>query len=282
MPRFQPSRCVPLLCSALCATPALASESPASDTADSHSGVVAPRKVSTMAGAGAFLAWTEQARTDTHRAVASLHSGHATRAGWSHSGSGELVVLGPGSVLDSADEIDGGGGIGVALRGGVFSRRGEQASGEIGLKAQLTSQHRTGFDLAATLLYQNEGFNLRPALASGIQCGTSIGSWLLLGNVGYGQGLADEERYGTLKLAVLRQVSEQLHAGVDSMLDLDLELDADEPDGEPQLLLQAGPAVTWTIGSVALSAQVGLSVLQPRFEAARAGGVAVIGAGGGF
>lgn len=279
---LRPSRSLPFLFWSSCAVPAVASEVAAPDSISAED-YGRGNAVSRLATAGAFLAWTEHARTDTHRATGSLHSGHMTQAGWSHSGRGELVLRGPGSAanVDLKDdaELDS---IGVAVRGRMSSRYGEPARGELGLKTQLAFERRAGFDLTLTVSYENEGFNLRPAIASELLGATHLGSFLILANLGYGHGLADDERYGTLKLAAVTRLSEQLHAGLDSMLDMDLELDDDEPDGEPQVLLQAGPALTWTLGNVALSAQGGLSVLQPRFERPRAGGVAVIGAGGAF
>jgi hypothetical protein len=47
---------------------------------------------------------------------------------------------------------------------------------------------------------------------------------------------------------------------------VDLERDADEPEGEPHWELVAGPVVTMTAGRFAATAAVGLSALRRRFE----------------
>lgn len=233
-----------------------------------------------IAGAGAFVAWTEHARTDTHRGTLAVHAGYAAGLGWASSGAAEVVLLAP-RTGDEAPRT--GRNVGIALRGGGFSRGGDDSvHGELGLKAQLAFEHDAGLDLAAVLSYQNEGFNLRPAVVPMLVVGTHLGSVVVLANLLYGHGLADDERFGAARLALLQPLTEQLHVGVDSKVELDLELDDDEPEGEPQIILQAGPAATWALGNVAVSAQGGVSLVQLRFEEPNTGGVLLLGAGGAF
>ena len=231
------------------------------------------------ASAGAFLGLTRHARTDTYRGLLHVQMGRVGHLGWSHAGAAEVTLVKPGSVAAPPRT---GRDIGLAVRAGGFLLGDEDLRGELGVRAQFVFEADAGFDLAAGLAYLDEGFNLRPAVVPSLAASAHLGSVLLLGNVAYGHGLADEERFGALRLAALQPLSQALRIGLDSALELDLELDEDEPEGEPQVVLQGGPIATLALGNVALSAQGGVSLVQLRFESARLGGLALVGAGGAF
>lgn len=232
------------------------------------------------ASAGAFLGLTQHARTDTHRGLLHVQVGRVGHLGWSRAGAAEVTLLEPGSAAEPPRT---GRDIGLAVRAGGFLRGDdEELRGELGLRAQFVFEADAGFDLALGLGYEDEGFNLRPAVVPSLAMSTHLGSVLLLANLVYGHGLADEERFGAVRLAALQPLSHAVRVGLDSALELDLELDEDEPEGEPQIVLQGGPIATLALGYVALSAQAGLTLVQLRFESARLGGLALVGAGGAF
>jgi hypothetical protein len=85
-----------------------------------------------------------------------------------------------------------------------------------------------------------------------------------------------------VRLAALGPITENIQIGVDSTATFDLELDADEPLGEPERDIQVAPTATLCLDAAVLSAQAGVSVLELRFEEPRVGSVVLLGAGGAF
>jgi hypothetical protein len=84
-----------------------------------------------------------------------------------------------------------------------------------------------------------------------------------------GFGLDEGERYGDFRAAVMRGLTRDLHLGLDSRLRVDLERDQDEPAGEPDWELVAGPLATYSVGPFVVSASAGLSALKLRLVDAR-------------
>jgi hypothetical protein len=113
-------------------------------------------------------------------------------------------------------------------------------------------------------------------------CCRGAGQKWCFANVAYGNGLRGDERYGMVRLAALGPITENIQIGVDSTATFDLELDADEPLGEPERDIQVAPTATLCLDAAVLSAQAGVSVLELRFEEPRVGSVVLLGAGGAF
>jgi hypothetical protein len=231
-----------------------------------------------LARSGAFVAWTESARTDSHFALARAHGGYRGGVGAFAYGAAEVVLVAParGGLPRSGRNI------GVALRGAALAPQPDELRGELGIKAQLLYENDAGADLTLAVSYQDHGFNLRPEIVSMVLAGTRLGPVSLLANVAYGNGLSDDERYGMVRVAALAPLTERIQIGVDSTASFDLELDADEPLGEPERDIQVAPTATLCLDAAVLSAQAGVSVLELRFEEPRVGSVVLLGAGGAF
>jgi hypothetical protein len=231
-----------------------------------------------LAQSGAFVAWTESARTDTHLALARAHGGYRGGVGAFAYGAAEVVLVAP--ARDALPRS--GRNIGIALRGAALAPQPDELRGELGVKAQLLYENDAGADLTLALSYQDHGFNLRPEVVGMVLAGTRLGPVSLLANVAYGNGLGNDERYGMVRLAVLGPITENIQLGVDSTATFDLELDADEPLGEPERDIQVAPTATLCFDAAVLSAQAGVSVLELRFAEPRVGSVVLLGAGGAF
>lgn len=230
-----------------------------------------------LADEGALLAWTEPARTGSERASATMHGGR-TGLGGTVMGAARLTLLDTAGASEPRSGTD----LGLALRAGASTRPREDVKLDLGVQAQFLFQEDAGVDLALALDYQNEGFNLRPEVVATLLLARKLGPVSLLANAAYGHGVRDDERFGQLRLAALLPATPSLRVGVDSSLALDLELDSDEPPGEPELELQGGPAATLVLGVIGLGAQVGVAVSKLRFEATRIGPAALVGAGAAF
>jgi hypothetical protein len=241
---------------------------------------VGEREAPAVSGArdGAFLAWTDSARTDAYRAAAKVHGGYdsAPEAALSRTRL-EAVLLEPDARRRAPRTWEH---LGLALVAGAnWTEQEDEARLDAGLKAHFVFLEDSGFDLAAGVSYQNEGFNLRPAVAPTVYFGTRAGGFALLANLEYAHGLGDDERGGHVRLAALTELGGRWHVGVDAHASFDLEFDDDEPEGEPQMHVRAGPVATVAFDHFFVSAQAGLSVLQLRFADPEAGAIALLGIG---
>ncbi len=135
-----------------------------------------------------------------------------------------------------------------------------------GAKVQALRQADAGLDLAVSGGYEPLGFNQVPAVAALASVGRSFGALALVANAGIGVGLEEAERYGDARLAALVRVARDLRVGADSRFRIDLERDSDEPEGEPDWELTAGPLATLTAGRFAVTGTVGLSAIRFRLE----------------
>jgi hypothetical protein len=200
---------------------------------------------------GAFLPFTMSARSDTQRALVSMQGGYDTaRAGPVFQSVVEAQVAGP-----------------LSLRaGGSYLGPSGQLRPDVGAKLDLLRQGRHGVDLAFAAGYEAQGFNLTPAIAARVALARTSGATTLLGNLGYGVGTEQGEHHGDARLAALRRVGRNLHLGLDSRFRVDLERDQDEPAGEPDWELVAGPAASYALGRFVISASGGVSVLQLRLQ----------------
>jgi hypothetical protein len=128
-------------------------------------------------------------------------------------------------------------------------------------------------DVAAVAGYEAQGFNLTPAVVARAAIGRTLGHTRLTGNVGYGVGTRAGERFGDLRMAALQRLSRDLHLGLDSRFRIDLERDADEPAGEPDWELTAGPMAALSLGRFIVSAGGGATALKYRLVPERHVGV---------
>jgi hypothetical protein len=150
-------------------------------------------------------------------------------------------------------------------------------------KIDALRQEQNGVDLAFAGGYESRGFNEVPAVAGTLALGRSLGKLQLLANVGYARGLEDAEQYGSAGLAGIYQASQQLQLGLDSRLRVDLERNDDEPPGEREWELLAGPTVTFTMGSFAVIGGTGLAVNQLRLQPGlNVGAIGYLGLGAAF
>lgn len=217
---------------------------------------------------GAFLPLGVPARGDAQRAYVHLQGGYDTAAG--------------GPVFDGTAQARIAGGL--SLRAG-FGYVGPEGQGRpsVALTMDLLHQARHGVDLAVYAGYQGYGFNTVPAVALTLAVGRTFGRVNLLANLGYGLGVEEGEHYGEARLAALVRVHRVLSVGLDARARLDLERDDDEPDGEPDWDLVAGPLVTLAVDRFVVG--LGGGFAATKFRAGgdlRAGAVAQLSLGVAF
>lgn len=196
-----------------------------------------------------FLPLTEAPRTDSARAFILALGGYS---GASNSevieGRGEVTVYGP-----------------IALRIGVLhTGQPKQLRPTVGARVQALSQHDHGLDLSIGLFYKPEGFTEGEGeVEAVVALGRRFGRFGLIGNVAYGQDPEARERDGEARIAALYTLGSRVELGLDSRLRFDLGTEEDklEEEGGAEYDLLAGPLVSVALGSVALGAQTGVSVL---------------------
>ncbi|MES1172157.1 MAG: hypothetical protein ABUL77_02880 [Bacteroidota bacterium] len=212
------------------------------------------------ADSGGFLGWTMSARNAAPRAIAYVQGGYdAARKGAAFESRVEARIMGP-----------------VALRlGGSYVGPNGDVRPLFAVKVDTLNQEAHGIDLAISAGYEPHGFNTVSAVGVLVAVGRRFGDLNVIGNVGYGLGLKEGERYGDGRLAGIYRVGRRLHLGLDSRFRIDLERDADEPAGEPDWELVSGPVAAVTAGRFLFSAGGGLSAI--RFRANNESHVGAIG-----
>jgi hypothetical protein len=217
---------------------------------------------------GAFLPWTMGARSDPQRALVFAQGGYSG----AESG-GVYQVVAEAQLFGR-----------LAIRaGGSYFGPSDTFRPEVGLRVDALRQERHGIDMAVLGVYETKGFNTVRAVTARIALSRAFGETRVVSNVGYGFGLEEGERYGDFRLAGLRRVTQRLQIGVDSRLRIDLERDADEPPGEPDWEIMAGPLATYAIDRYVVSAMVGYSALKYRLvEGRHTGAIGTIGVGAVF
>jgi hypothetical protein len=144
----------------------------------------------------------------------------------------------------------------------------------------LSKQASNGLDLTCGGGFEARGFNTEPSVLVAAAVGRRFGRLSLLSNLTYGQSIASPERNGSVTLAALLRVAERVQVGIDSQAQIDLERDAQEPEGELDWRALAGPFSTVTYGAFALTLGGGLSVLRYRLAPTiDRGGIAYVGVG---
>jgi hypothetical protein len=152
-----------------------------------------------------------------------------------------------------------------------------------GILFDLLRESTSGVDLAIGGDYEHESWSIVPAIVTRAALGTTVGLTRLQANAGVGLGIERGERYGDLRLSGLHPVAQQLYAGLDSRARVDLERDMDEPSGELDWDVQAGPVVTLALGRFAISATGGVSAWKQRsMDNAKVGAVGSLGLGAAF
>lgn len=152
-----------------------------------------------------------------------------------------------------------------------------------GVMVDIARESDAGIDIAFGGDYETAGWNRVPALVTRAAVGSTIGLTRITANAGFGLGLDEGERFGDLRLSGLYPVAQALYAGIDSRARLDLERDGDEPAGELDWDVQAGPAATLAFGRFAVSAQAGVSAWKLRSrETTKIGAIGTLGVGAAF
>jgi hypothetical protein len=149
-----------------------------------------------------------------------------------------------------------------------------------GVIIDVARQSGSGFDLAIGGEYDAEGFNRVPLVIARLAAGRTVGTVRVSANAALGFGTGDGERAGELELAALHAIAPRLQVGLDAHGAIDLERDADEPAGEPDWTIQAGPVATYALGRIAISAQAGVSAWKLRRSSERdVGAIGTLGLG---
>lgn len=206
------------------------------------------------ADAGTFSPWSIAPRNDTQRALFQASGGYdAARRGAVFESTIEVQVLGLLSLRAGAASVE---------------RNAEPNAGvrpSLAARFDVLRQEGHGVDLAVLSGYESYGFNLVPAIATRVAVGRGWDRLRVLLNAGYGAGLKLGEHAGEVRGALFYRLASRVRVGFDSRARVDLERDDDEPAGEPEWDVVAGPVATVTFGSFAVTASTGVSAVRRRF-----------------
>ncbi len=159
----------------------------------------------------------------------------------------------------------------------------DQLRPTVGLLVDIVRENSAGIDFAVGGDYEVEGWSRVPSVVSRVALGRTVGLTRVQANAGFGLGLDRGERYGDLRLAGIHPIAQALYAGIDSRARVDLERDMDEPSGELEWDVQAGPVVTLAVGRFAVSATGGVSAWKARTgDTAKVGAMGALGVGAAF
>jgi hypothetical protein len=153
----------------------------------------------------------------------------------------------------------------------------------VGLLFDLARQEDSGIDVALGGDYELTGWNQNPALVTRAAAGSTLGLTRVQANAGFGLATSGGERFGDLRLSGLHPVAEGVYAGLDSRARVDLERSGEEPLGELDWDMQAGPVATVAVGRFSVSATGGVSAWKLRSrDEAKVGAVGAFGIGAAF
>jgi hypothetical protein len=210
-----------------------------------------PVSAQRSAGAGAFSNWNMTARADTQRAAARVVGGYdGASKGATFDTGAEAQVTGRVAIRAAGSSSPASEGLALRLEGRVDALR----------------QEAQGVDVSFAGGYESRGFNEVPALVGTVALARSLGKLQLLANVGYARGLQEAEQYGSAGVAGIYHVAPQVQLGLDSRFRIDLERDDDEPPGERDWELLAGPTLAVSAGSFAVIAGGGMAANRLRLE----------------
>jgi hypothetical protein len=208
-----------------------------------------PASAARAAETGAFLPSALSATSEGRRGLAMGMGGwNQNRRGGMYDTTAEAQLQGP-----------------ISLYGGVsYDGPDTDVSPHIELRVDALRQARHGVDLAVAAGYSGTGFNTVPAALLKVAVGRNLGATYLLANVIYEQGLEQGERSGELRLAALYPVTQSASVGLDSRFEIDLERDADEPEGETDWESRSGVVGNYVWNRIVFSGMAGLSSLKFR------------------
>lgn len=253
-----------LLC-LLVATPALARPGDGVKEED----LVTKSEIRDSAAAGALLPWTIAARHVRQGILVN------TYAGWD---AAKRVPLLTGSLDATLIER-------VTLRASASNPgMSDQLRSSVGLLFDVAREDDAGLDIAFGGDYELTGWNHNPALVTRVAAGSTAGQMRLQANAGFGLATdGSSERYGDLRLSGVHPIAEGFYAGVDSRARVDLERGGEEPNGELDWDMQAGPVATLAVGRWSVSATGGVSAWKLRSrDEAKVGALGALGAGAVF
>ncbi len=219
--------------------------------------------------AGELLPWSVAARHVRHGMLAKTYGGFDTAKR-------EPVVTG----LLEATLIDR-----LTLRASAMNTSvAGQLSPSFGLLYDVLRSENAGFDLALGGDYELTGWNRMESLVTRAAAATNLGLTRVQANTGFAFATdGSGERYGDLRLSGLHPIAEGLYAGLDSRARMDLERDTDEPNGELDWDMQAGPVAQLAVGRWNVSATGGVSAWKLRSrETAKLGAIGALGLGAVF
>jgi hypothetical protein len=172
----------------------------------------------------------------------------------------------------------------ITLRAvGTNEGMNDQLNPAVGLLVDVLYQENSGLDLALGGDYELEGWNRQEWLVTRMAAGRTAGLTRVQANAAFGLATNGVERYGDLRLSGLHPVAEGLYAGLDSRARVDLERAGEEPSGEMDWDMQAGPVATVAVGRWSVSATGGVSAWKLRSrETTKLGAVGALGVGAVF
>ncbi len=133
---------------------------------------------------------------------------------------------------------------------------------QLGARVQLLNQAKYGLDMAAGFMFREDKFGAEDGLFQGsLSFGRRFDRVSAVMNVVYGQDGEGDDHEGEVHLAVLADVAQHFHVGVDSRATRALA--STDPRraqlGTPTGTLIAGPLAAFTYGPIAVMTEVGMS-----------------------
>ncbi|MDB4970107.1 MAG: hypothetical protein JWN44_5796 [Myxococcales bacterium] len=248
--------------------PATVNPVPTGNSVRSDERIGPQRDANTGVRDGTFLPQTFSARVGDQRVMGLAMGGYDTTAG-----QGALFqTIVEGAIVNR-----------VAIRAGVeYTPAAGRFSPSVGVRVGLLRQERFGVDFGLGAFYKNSGFTEEKGEFEFVaMLARRWNRIALFANLIYGQGLAQTERDGELRIALMAQVHPMVHVGLDTRARFDLgeETPARMASGlEANFDLIAGPVAAVTVGHFVFQAQAGGRVVvvaeQPR------GGFAAMGGAG--
>jgi len=154
---------------------------------------------------------------------------------------------------------------------------------QLGARVQILNQAKFGLDMAAGFMFREDKFGAEDGLFQGsLSFGRRFDRVSAVMNVVYGQDGEGDDHEGEVHLAVLADVAQHLHVGLDSRATRALA--STDPRrallGTPTGTLIAGPLAAFTYGPIAVMTEVGMSEVW--LASVKSGVVAMGGLGAAF
>ena len=154
---------------------------------------------------------------------------------------------------------------------------------QLGARLQLLNQAKYGMDMAVAFMFREDRFGAEDGLFQGsLSLGRRFDRVSAVMNVVYGQDGEGDDHEGEVHLAVLADVAQHFHVGVDSRATRALaSTDPRRAElGTPTGTLIAGPLAAFTYGPIAVMTEVGMSEVW--IATLKSGVVAMGGVGAAF